>query len=94
MRIWRSWTQRLACFFWQGHEFHTKSAEQRAFLECHRCGKRTVGWTLDVAYQYVEKPVDTMRIAFAEESSIEGPIHRPIELPMTPLRLDFDESSS
>ena len=84
----------MACFVWQGHEYHTKSGNQRAFLECHRCGKRTVGWTLDIAYQYVETPVDTMRIVFAEDSLIEGPIHRPVELPITPLRLDFEESSS
>ena len=92
--MWRSWTRRLACFFWQGHEFHTKYEAHRAFLECHRCGKRTVGWSLDVAYHYVRSPVDTMRIAFADDSVVAGTIHRPVNLPITPMRLDFDESSS
>ena len=35
-----------------------------------------------------------MRIAFADDSVAVGPIHRPLNLPVTPLRLDFDESAS
>gem|GEM_PF-3266490 len=94
MTMWCCWARRLACFFWQGHDFHTKSEDHRAFLECHRCGKRTVGWTLDVAYRYVESSGGTMRIEFADDSMVTGPIHRPLNLPITPMRLDFDESSS
>jgi len=35
-----------------------------------------------------------MRIEFADDSMVTGPIHRPLNLPITPMRLDFDESSS
>ncbi len=40
--------------------------------------------------------MEPMRIAFADDAVVEGPVYRPAEMPRTLslLRLDFDESSS
>ena len=72
-----SWFRRLVCLTRLGHDYHTRFENNWTFLECARCGRRTVGWHLDVAHHYLKAPAETLRLTFADDVELQSPALSP-----------------
>ena len=86
-------SRRVVCLVWSGHDYRTRFEDNWAFLECARCGSRTVGWRLDVAYYYRGAFAETFRLTFADDVEPKRPTFRPSPVSLRPLRLELDTES-
>ena len=71
-----------------GHEYYVRSADNRMFLECVRCGRETRGWRIDVKTRPlpIRRGADRIAKRALREIQRSGPVrHEPVKRPVEPL---------
>ena len=87
--MWMNLANKITCLFRRSHDYHTKFEEDRTFLECGRCGARTVGWRVEPAFHYYEDTREPFQLDFAENVEPENVASFPAPDRQVSLRLEF-----
>ena len=84
---------KITCLFRRSHDYHTKCEEDWTFLQCGRCGSRTVGWRVEPAFSYYEDTRETFRLDFAEDAVPGNVVSLPVPDRQVSLRLEYPVDS-